>query len=113
MRAGIAYEKSPITDGVRTPRLPDNDRMWYSVGASYKPAHLRGLTFDLGYSFIDVKNTPLNIAAGSGNPWYVTAPGVGGDYIGSIKSTINILSFALRYQWDDTPPPAKKMLYTK
>ena len=32
VRAGIAYEKSPIVDGVRTPRLPDNDRMWYSAG---------------------------------------------------------------------------------
>ena len=32
LRAGVAYEKSPITDQVRTPRLPDNDRTWLSVG---------------------------------------------------------------------------------
>ena len=68
LRAGIAYEKSPITDGVRTPRLPDNDRMWYSVGASYKPPQFTGITVDLGYSYIQAKATPINIGPGSGNP---------------------------------------------
>ena len=95
MRAGIAFEKSPITDSVRTPRLPDNDRMWYSVGASYKHPQFRGLTFDLGYSFIDVKDTPINISA-SGNPWINGT----GTYIGSVSSHINIVSIGTRYQWD-------------
>jgi len=94
-RAGIAFEKSPITDNVRTPRLPDNDRMWYSVGATYKPAQLRGLTFDAAYSFIDVKSTPIDISAASGNPWLNGT----GTYTGSVKSQIHILSLALRYQW--------------
>jgi long-chain fatty acid transport protein len=97
VRAGIAFEKSPITDGVRTPRLPDNDRMWYSVGASYKPASLRGFTFDLGYSFIDVKNAPLNLGPGTGNPWSNATT----TYVGSVSSYINIVSIGMRYQWDD------------
>lgn len=102
VRAGIAYEKSPITDNVRTPRLPDNDRMWYSVGATYKPASLRGFTFDAGYSFISVKNTPLCLGLASGcptNPW-----STGTTYIGSVNSYINIFSVAARYQWDDAAP---------
>lgn len=103
VRAGIAYEKSPITDAVRTPRLPDDDRMWYSVGASYKPEMFRGVTFDIGYSYIDVKNAPINIGPGSGNPWTNST----GTYIGSVDSHIHILSFGLRYQWDAEPAPTK------
>lgn len=108
VRAGIAYEKSPITDNVRTPRLPDNDRMWYSVGATYKPASLKGFTFDAGYSFIDVKNTPINISPTSGNPW-CTSPACT-TYVGSVSSHINIFSVAVRYQWDDAAPVRTKLI---
>lgn len=114
VRAGIAYEKSPITDGVRTARIPDNDRMWYSVGATYKPANLRGFTFDAGYSFIDVKNTPICMgpAAAGGcpsNPWSSTTS----SYVGSVSSYINIVSVAVRYQWDADPAPVVKQRYAK
>lgn len=106
VRAGIAFEKSPITDGVRTPRLPDNDRMWYSVGASYKPASIRGLTLDAGYSYIDVKDTPICLGTTSGcpaNPWSGTTT-----YVGSVNSHVHILSVGLRYQWDDAVAPVKQ-----
>ena len=35
LRAGVAYDQSPINNTDRGPRLPDNDRTWYSVGAAY------------------------------------------------------------------------------
>jgi long-chain fatty acid transport protein len=109
VRAGIAFEKSPITDGVRTPRLPDNDRIWYSVGLSYKPPQFRGFTVDLGYSFIDVKDTPINIGPGTGNPW-TNGTGV---YVGSVSSYVNILSFGVRYQWDAPAHSSGMKLVTK
>jgi long-chain fatty acid transport protein len=109
LRAGIAFEKSPITDGVRTPRLPDNDRMWYSVGASYKVPQFRGVTADLGYSFINTKDTPLNLGPGSGNPW---SNGTG-FYVGSVSSHTSIFSLAVRYQWDDAAPAPMHQRYTK
>ena len=108
LRAGIGYEKSPITDGVRTPRLPDNDRMWYSLGATYK-APFRGLSFDVGYSFIDVKNTPINISATSGNPWLNST----GTYVGSVQTQIHVFSLAARYQWDADHRVARTALVTK
>ncbi|HEY4141448.1 MAG TPA: outer membrane protein transport protein [Pseudolabrys sp.] len=108
LRTGIGYEKSPITDGVRTPRLPDNDRMWYSIGATYL-APFKGLSFDVGYSYIDVKNTPINISAASGNPWLNTS----GTYIGDVKSNIHIFSVAMRYQWDNGEPVRTSKLITK
>ncbi|MCK9918600.1 OmpP1/FadL family transporter [Microbacteriaceae bacterium K1510] len=108
VRGGIAFEKSPITDGVRTPRLPDNDRMWYSAGLGYKPPQFRGVTVDLGYSFIDVKDTPINIGVGTGNPWTNAT----GTYVGSVSSHIHILSVGVRYQWD-APEVRKTALITK
>ncbi|HEY0269033.1 MAG TPA: outer membrane protein transport protein, partial [Methyloradius sp.] len=36
LRTGIAYDESPVSDTNRTPRIPDNDRYWLSVGANYK-----------------------------------------------------------------------------
>ncbi len=108
-RAGIAFEKSPITDRVRTTRLPDNDRMWYSVGASYKHPQFKGLSYDGGYSFIQVKDAPINTTAASGNPWRNGT----GDYVGSVSSYIHILSLAVRYQWDDAAPAPAKKLITK
>ena len=110
LRAGIAFEKSPITDNVRTPRLPDNDRMWYSAGASYKPPQFPGVIVDLGYSYIDVKDTPLTLGPGSGNPWGTGATSP--VYVGSADSHIHILSFGFRYQWD-AAQPKKTALITK
>jgi long-chain fatty acid transport protein len=115
VRAGIGFEKSPVTDGVRTARLPDADRIWYSIGASYKPPSIKGLTFDVGYSFIDVKDASICMgpAAAGGcpsNPWSSTV----GAYVGSVSAYINIISVALRYQWGADPAPAKKTaMYTK
>jgi long-chain fatty acid transport protein len=108
VRAGFAYEQTPITDRVRTPRLPDNDRFWYSVGASYKPAVFPSMTVDLAYSFIDVESTPINISATSGNPWF----GAAGTYIGNVDSSVHLLSLAVRFQFAP-PPPAAPALVTK
>ena len=36
LRAGVAYDQSPARDTTRTPRIPDTDRYWLSVGASYR-----------------------------------------------------------------------------
>ena len=106
LRAGIGYEKSPITDSVRTPRLPDNDRTWLSVGASYQITPKLGL--DFAYSHLWVKNTPINLSATSGNPWYN-----GVTYIGSVSSNIDIISVGLKYRWDDPAPPPAKVGYFK
>jgi long-chain fatty acid transport protein len=107
IRAGLGFEKSPITDSVRTPRLPDNDRTWYSAGFSYKPAQLAGLTLDLGYSYIDVKNTPINVVAG--NPWFNAGVGA---YTGSVDTHIHIVSAGLRYQFG-VEPARVKQVYAK
>lgn len=103
IRAGIGFEKSPISDVERTPRLPDNDRTWYSAGLSWKPAFMPGLNLDLGYSYIDVKSTPINVVAG--NPWFIT----GAPYTGSVESHVHIVSVGARYQFGAKPAPVKQV----
>jgi len=99
LRGGVGYEISPITDRVRIPLLPDNDRIWLSAGASYKI--LPNFIMDIGYSHIWVKDSNINISAASGNPWF-TPPIT---YVGNASVGINIYSVGLRYMFNAPPPP--------
>ena len=78
LRGGVGFEKSPITDDVRIPLLPDNDRLWLSAGGTYQWS--QRISFDLAYSHLFVKSTPINITAASGNPWFT-----GVSYVGDVS----------------------------
>ena len=59
LRTGVALDKEPIPNANRrTPRIPGNDRKWVSVGANYKLN--KGMSVDVGYSHLFVKNTDIN-----------------------------------------------------
>lgn len=105
LRAGIGFEKSPVSDDVRTPRLPDNDRYWFSAGASYKPKEFPGLVFDLAYSYIHVVDTHIDISPASGNPWLNAF----GTYIGDVNANVHIFSIGARYKF----PEPQRALITK
>jgi long-chain fatty acid transport protein len=100
LRGGIAWEESPITDQTRGTRLPDNDRLWVSVGASLKWND--NLSLDIGYSHIFVDKTPINISAASGNPTFNAGLGT---FIGEANASIDIVSLALRYRFAPAAPP--------
>jgi long-chain fatty acid transport protein len=96
VRGGVGFEQSPITDQVRIPLLPDNDRTWYSVGATNKVTDI--ISIDLAYSFVDVKNATVNVVPG--NPSFnglVT-------YTGTAKTSISIFSVGVKFKLDDSPP---------
>jgi long-chain fatty acid transport protein len=102
VRGGLGYELSPISDRVRTPRLPDNDKFWASIGLSWKVAPFAH--FDLAYTHLWVKDTDINISATSGNPSF-TAPVA---YIGTADSQLDIFSASLVVRFDDLEPSFKK-----
>jgi long-chain fatty acid transport protein len=58
LRTGFAYDQSPAPSEYRTPRIPDADRFWLSMGANYKitPAS----SIDFGYTHIFVSNSSIN-----------------------------------------------------
>jgi len=105
VRGGVGFERSPVTDQVRMPLVPDNDRTWLSAGATYQ--YTKKLSFDLAYSHIFVKSTSINIDAS--NPWF----GVGGGYTGDISSHVDIISVAMKYRWDNPAPAPTSTLYHK
>lgn len=58
LRAGVAYDESPIDDKYITPRIPDNNRTWVTIGASYKASD--SLSFDIGYAHLFVDDAEIN-----------------------------------------------------
>jgi len=62
-RGGIAYDQTPVNNTDRTPRLPDNNRTWFSVGAQYKFNPQAWL--DFAYTYIYISNTSINQNLGS------------------------------------------------
>jgi len=57
-RGGIAYDETPVSSEYRTARIPDNDRKWVSLGASYKMRD--NLTIDAGYSHLFVSDPKID-----------------------------------------------------
>lgn len=108
LRTGLAYEISPVTDSVRMPLVPDNDRLWASVGATWQI--WRGFSADIAYSHIWVRDPTINISAASGNPWFATA---GVTYIGDVSAHVDIISIGIKYRWDEPKAPVKTGLITK
>jgi long-chain fatty acid transport protein len=84
LRAGAAYEKSPVPDATRTPRIPDNDRYWLSLGASYKIND--SYTANIAYSHVFIKDGDVNIAA----PTALKT---------SFKQHLDIVSLGLTHDW--------------
>ena len=55
-RAGVAWDETPTTDKFRTARIPDEDRLWLSVGASYSLTD--SMSADFGYSYLHALKDP-------------------------------------------------------
>jgi long-chain fatty acid transport protein len=64
LRAGVAYDQTPVQDKHRTARLPDQDRYWLAIGGSY--AVTRWLSADLGYAHIFVRDADINESVATG-----------------------------------------------
>jgi long-chain fatty acid transport protein len=88
LRAGLAFDKAPVQDDFRTPRLPDEDRTWLSIGARY--THSAALSFDFGYTYIWVDDAASQLAGGPGAP---------GSLFGSYKTSIQILAAQANFRF--------------
>lgn len=61
IRAGVAYDQSPIPDATRTPRIPGADRTWLSLGVNYNPTP--SFSIDAGYTHIFVDDSTVSQTA--------------------------------------------------
>lgn len=58
LRAGVAYDPSPADEEYITPRIPDSNRTWLAIGASFKASD--SFSFDIGYAHLFVDDTEIN-----------------------------------------------------
>lgn len=66
LRAGVAYDESPVPDAEhRTPIGPDTDRRWYAVGFNYAPN--AAFSLDAALVYIDMDNAYINHTDGMGH----------------------------------------------
>jgi long-chain fatty acid transport protein len=84
-RAGLGYEISPTTDEHRSMRLPDADRTWVSLGASYN--WNERLSIDAAYAHLFVDNAPVD----------ETTAGI--RYAGTAEGRADIISLGVRYKF--------------
>ncbi len=62
LRGGVAHDETPTSLEHRTPRLPDDDRTWYSVGATWRVSD--ALDLDFGFTHIKPDDPKVDIASG-------------------------------------------------
>jgi long-chain fatty acid transport protein len=73
LRGGFEYDETPVKNKYRTPRVPDEDRYWFVVGAGYRPNE--AFSFDFAYTYlftpryeIDDEEVTTNQLAGGNTP---------------------------------------------
>lgn len=59
LRAGVAYDQSPVPAETRTPRIPDSDRTWLSFGASYQVTN--AIEIAAGYTHVFARRPSVNL----------------------------------------------------
>ena len=96
LRAGIGYERSPISDTIREVRNPDSDRKWGAIGLSYKASDK--LSFDLSYAHYPPGDVPIAIVPGNPNFALVGLP-----FVGNVAGRLDVASLGLTYRWDAMP----------
>ncbi|GHB07013.1 outer membrane protein [Modicisalibacter luteus] len=60
LRTGVAYDESPISDEVRTVRVPSGDRTIFSLGAGWTPTP--NLTLDVAYTYLTEDTAPVSMS---------------------------------------------------
>lgn len=57
LRAGTAFDQSPVRDEFRTARIPDSNRIWLTMGANYK--FNKNINVDVSYAHIFLNNVAI------------------------------------------------------
>lgn len=94
VRGGLAYEESPIQEATqRLTPVPDADRFWVSVGATYKVTDHATLDFAYTHVFVDEARFERESAV---DPTATIT--------GTADSSVDIISFSLKQKLDADHP---------
>ena len=90
-RLGVALDRTPTPDETaRTPRLPDEDRIWFAMGAGYRRS--AELSFDVSFVHIEFGDASVNKTALPGDENQYR-----GNLVANYEATANILSAQARW----------------
>jgi long-chain fatty acid transport protein len=88
LRAGVAFDSTPVKDEFRTPKLPDQDRTWLALGARFAPTAQWAI--DVGYAHLWVDDASSELAP----------PGpVPGALLGEYDSSSDIFGVQASFGW--------------
>ena len=91
LRLGLAMDETPVpNEELRTPRLPDEDRAWYTLGFDYNPSAKIGLSF--AYGLIEIDDAVINKTATPGSEDFLR-----GGLRGVFDFGVSILSAQLKW----------------
>jgi long-chain fatty acid transport protein len=97
LRGGVAYDTTPVQDAFRTPRLPDQDRTWLSIGAQWIVS--KQLAVDFGYAYLFIKDASSNLPSVETNQPSGFTPTPKGNLIGTYNANVNILGVQARFNF--------------
>ncbi|MDJ0779665.1 MAG: outer membrane protein transport protein [Gammaproteobacteria bacterium] len=93
LRAGIALDETPVPSAERrTPRLPGDERTWYSVGLTKVVS--KAMSFDLAMSFLDVDDARID------NEFESSLPTLQHTLTGEYEAEVYIVSAQLNWELD-------------
>jgi len=97
LRFGTAYDKTPVQDAFRTPRLPDADRIWLALGAQWQFSKQGALDFGYAHEFVDDATSNLPSTDPAPMPGFPNTPK--GALRGTYKANVNILGIQVKYSF--------------
>jgi long-chain fatty acid transport protein len=99
LRAGVAYEISPIEDSTRDILVPDSNRVFLSFGASYR--YSQNIILDFAYSHVFFEDASFCIASPATGSTHCTSatPPAAVLLRGDIDVSVDIIAVGLRYKF--------------
>lgn len=95
LRTGAAYDTSAVSDKNRTITIPETDRTWLSLGASYE--FTKQFTLDGGLTYILAKDAPITESRGYASD--DEAQNVAGQFVGETKGNIWLIGVQANYKF--------------
>ncbi len=99
-RAGLALDKTPVpNDTLRSPRVPDADRTWLSLGATHQ--YSKAVKVDFGYAHLFVDDPKLDGVSDANDPTLDFPAGLTGFHslTGSYDASVDIIGVQLNWKW--------------
>lgn len=100
LRFGVAFDQAPVKDpDYRLSTLPDDSRIWFSLGAKYDFNNHSSL--NVGYSYIHIRNASANVNGwcGSLNPTAVNCVSSRTNASADFENSAQILGIQYNYKF--------------